>query len=305
MRTRRYMPRAAVLPVLTIAVICSAALCTACGAASGSSDPASDWTENGGEYSGEWFYNAFDSRQKAVYDAFRQAAEDPFSQELVPVTDEKGDAAEAAVREIDTVYQGFKYDHPELFWLGQSYSYRLSGSDGDEESADAVAVIPIPESPEELEELELKFDAASNAMFEKAGKYSADEEYAAAVYDLLAEGAEYTGEAMYDESMQLRHTAYGAIVDQKAICDGFALAYQYMLSMRGIPCIVIPGESEGNAHTWNIAEWNGRWHEMDLTWDISAGEEGGRRYYDLTTEEMERDHSREEAGIASLIPVSE
>ena len=89
--------------------------------------------------SDEWFYNSFDIRQKSVYDAFRTSAEDPFGQQMIPVTDESDVRDGLPVGDIDTVYQGFLYDHPGMFWLGQSYSYRLSGTDENGETADAVA----------------------------------------------------------------------------------------------------------------------------------------------------------------------
>jgi transglutaminase/protease-like cytokinesis protein 3 len=63
--------------------------------------------------------------------------------------------------------------------------------------------------------------------------------------------------------------------------------------------------SEGNPHTWNIAEWDGHWHEADLTWDASLKNESGSRYFDLTTVEMQKDHTRETEGIAALIPVTD
>ena len=251
---------------------------------------------------GEWFYNAFDIRQKNIYDAFRISAEDPFGQQLIPITDDNGQEAGIPVGDIDTVYQGFIYDHPEMFWLGQTYSYRFCGSDDNGETADAVAVIPIPETAEELAHLNEEFAASADRILEKIGEQDSDEEFARSVYDLLAGETEYTGEAMYDDAMRMQHTAYGAIVDKKAVCDGFALAYRYLLSLKGIPCLVVPGVSEGNPHTWNIAEWDGHWHEADLTWDASLKNESGSRYFDLTTGEMHKDHTRETEGIAALIP---
>jgi len=255
--------------------------------------------------SSEWFYNSFDIRQKSIYDAFRVSAEDPFGQQLIQITDGSDAESGIPVGEIDTVYQGFLYDHPEMFWLGQTYSYRFCGSDENGETADAVAVIPIPETAEELAHLNEEFAASADRILEKIGEQDSDEELARSVYDLLAGETEYTGEAMYDEAMRMQHTAYGAIVDKRAVCDGFALAYRYLLSLKGIPCLVVPGVSEGNPHTWNIAEWDGHWHEADLTWDASLKNESGSRYFDLTTVEMQKDHTRETEGIAALIPVTD
>lgn len=253
---------------------------------------------------GAWFYHAFDDRQKRIYDAFIQSAKEPFASQMIRIEEDQDAEGGIPIGEIDTVYQGFMYDHPELFWLAQSYSYRYSGSDENGERADAVAVIPIPDSEEKLAALQEQFDACAGEILTETGGSQSDAEYARSVYTLLAERTEYTGEAMYDDAMQMQHTAYGAIVDKKAVCDGFALAYRYLLSQKGIPCLVIPGESEGSPHTWNTIMWNGTWHEADLTWDASLGNGSKSRYFDLTSSEMQRDHTRETDGIAGLIPVT-
>ena len=291
-------------PLLVLACI-GWLLCVGCGMAPGKAESASHETVK----DGEWFYHAFDDTQKKVYDAFRASSEDPFGQALIPLAIDKGeDGGESGIpiAEIDTVYQGFLYDHPELFWLATTYSYQLAGLDADGgEMADAVAVIPISETPEALAAHKEAFEAAAKEFLTGIGDPDSDREYAKAVYERMAGTIEYTGEAMYDDAMQMQHTAYGALVEHKAVCDGFALAYRYLLSQRGIPCLVVPGESEGNPHTWNVAKWDGAWHEMDLTFDASLRDAGGSQYFDLTTEEMQADHQRETNGIAVLIPITD
>jgi hypothetical protein len=51
--------------------------------------------------------------------------------------------------------------------------------------------------------------------------------------------------------------------------------------------------------------WDGSWHEADLTWDIESSESDRRQYFDLTTLEMNKDHIREEDGIAPAVPLAE
>ena len=58
------------------------------------------------------------------------------------------------------------------------------------------------------------------------------------------------------------------------------------------------------AHTWNTVYWDGCWHEADPAWDASLTDNGEREYFDLTTEEMNKDHKREAGGLSELIPVA-
>ena len=235
----------------------------------------------------EWFYESFDEKKTAAYDAFRISAERPFDSEPVPIRDKSGTVTEIAVSDLAAAYQGFLYDHPEVFWLSGSYNYRVSGDSGGEEMADAVSVIPIPDSEHDLRDAE------------------GDREKAKILYDSLAGEIEYEEEALYDSALLNEHTAYGAVCKKKAVCDGMALAYKYLLDRCGIRCILIPGTSEGAPHVWNTVFWDERWHESDLTWDtVSEAKEGGQ-YFDLTSEEMNKDHEREKEGIAIRIPLAD
>ena len=251
----------------------------------------------------EWFYQNCDSGLRPVYDAFRKAAEDPFGTEAVPILSGAGLAVSFTISQTDAVYQGFLYDHPEMFWLTGSYDYHAAGNK-EEEMADAVAVIPFAGSPEELESMKAAFESAASELLSGIPDEESDREKAAQIYRRLTEDAEYEEDALYDPSFAAQHSAYGAICEKRAVCDGFALAFKYLLNRKGIPCLVVPGSSFGEAHTWNTAFWEGAWHEADPTWEICSDESGTQKYFDLTTEEMNRDHRREESITARLIPVT-
>ena len=114
----------------------------------------------------EWFYDSFDDTGKMAYDAFRKAAEEPFGEEPVPILGEKGESAEISVERLDQVYQGFLYDHPEVFWLSRTYRYRVSSGSGPEEFADAVAAVPLAGSSKELSEWKKEFESAAAQMLQ-------------------------------------------------------------------------------------------------------------------------------------------
>ena len=277
-------------------------LLTGCQAAAGS-PPGAEKSAHGEGY--EWFYESFDSGKRAAYDAFRISAERPFDGEPVPVRDKSGNIIEINTSDLAMVYQGFLYDHPEVFWLSGQYNYRVGSADGAEETADAVCVIPIPASEQELRAMKREFDSAAEDCLQRVSDSDGEREKAKILYDCLADRIEYEEEALYDSTLLNEHTAYGAICGKKAVCDGIALAYKYLLDRCGIRCILIPGISEGTPHVWNTVYWDDEWHESDLTWDtVSEGISRGQ-YFDLTTEEMSKDHEREEEGIALMIPVAD
>lgn len=252
----------------------------------------------------EWFYESFDEKKAAAYDAFRISAERPFDSEPVPIRDKSGTVTEIAVSDLAAAYQGFLYDHPEVFWLSGSYNYRVSGDSGGEEMADAVSVIPIPDSEQDLRAAKKDFESAAEHYLLKAADAEGDREKAKVIYDSLAGEIEYEEEALYDSAFLNEHTAYGAVCKKKGVCDGIALAYKYLLDRCGIRCILIPGISEGVSHVWNTVFWDEKWHESDLTWDTVSGVNNSGQYFDLTTEEMSKDHEREKEGIALMAPLA-
>ena len=64
----------------------------------------------------------------------------------------------------------------------------------------------------------------------------------------------------------------------RAVCDGYSYAYEYLLQKAGIRSTVVAGragddEETAGPHSWNLVELNGQWYEVDATWnDISAEE---------------------------------
>lgn len=281
------------LSFLLSAVLAALIALTGCGSLSASGLEKEDKTF-------KWFYDSLSDAQKAAYDAFETASDDPFDGGPVPLTDVAGQETEIPVSELDMVYQAFLYDHPEIFWLGKSYNYRVSVKE--EEMADAVSVIPIPDSEEELSRERREFESAAQSILERAKGAKDDRERVLVLYNCLTEEIEYEEEALYNSALEYEHTAYGAIAGRRAVCDGIALAYKYLLDQSGIKCILIPGLSGETPHVWNTVFWDGSWHEADPTWDAASEESSRGQYFDLTTEEMNKDHEREKEGIALGIP---
>ncbi len=77
-----------------------------------------------------------------------------------------------------------------------------------------------------------------------------------------------------------QYDAYGAIVDRKCVCMGYALAYGDLLSLAGIE----KGYVTSNAlnHMWNIVKMDGNWYNVDCTWDDPLSYElGDDRYWNF------------------------
>lgn len=92
----------------------------------------------------------------------------------------------------------------------------------------------------------------------------------------------------------LSHTAYGALVDGLAVCDGYAKAYMHLLRMAGIESRVIFGQGRGQFHAWNLMRVGGNWYHTDPTWNDPIGAMFGTVMYDnflLTGSEIGATHT--------------
>ena len=96
-----------------------------------------------------------------------------------------------------------------------------------------------------------------------------DFEKIAAIHDYICDNVEC---ASSEEEGDLLHTAYGALIDGRAVCQGYSVSLYRLLLEAGIDNRIIFGEGrsmdgEAGAHTWNIIELNDEYYYIDATWD--------------------------------------
>jgi hypothetical protein len=63
------------------------------------------------------------------------------------------------------------------------------------------------------------------------------------------------------------YTAYGALINNDAVCQGFIQAMYYMLTESGVKCRAVMGKGNGGDHVWAIAGIDGKFYYLDPTWD--------------------------------------
>ncbi len=85
----------------------------------------------------------------------------------------------------------------------------------------------------------------------------------------------------------LCHTAYCALVNGYAVCDGYTSLLNMLLRMDGIECEGRVGNAAGGRHSWTYANLDGDWVNIDATW--FDGSHSG--YVGLTDEEIASTHT--------------
>lgn len=72
--------------------------------------------------------------------------------------------------------------------------------------------------------------------------------------------------AAYDQSLT-RYSAYDIFAENSAVCLGYAAAAYRLFTDAGIECRIIAGTAGEEEHVWNIVKLEGKWYNIDLTWD--------------------------------------
>ncbi len=102
--------------------------------------------------------------------------------------------------------------------------------------------------------------------------YLSDVEKALLLHDRLCMWTQYD----YVTASDVKHTAYGAFGKRAAVCQGYAMAYMYLLQRVGIDNYYC--SSDKLNHGWNIVYINNKPYHVDVTWDDRAWGSGDRGF---------------------------
>ncbi|MCI8526567.1 MAG: hypothetical protein HFF17_11790 [Oscillospiraceae bacterium] len=90
---------------------------------------------------------------------------------------------------------------------------------------------------------------------------------------------EYIGtHYVYDDTLT-KFSAYDGLTTGSMVCQGYALLTYRVMWLTGIPCRIVTGVSAMENHAWNIVQLDGKWYNLDATWD-AADEIGGAMRWD-------------------------
>ena len=156
--------------------------------------------------------------------------------------------------EFKLVLDATRRDHPEQFWLGTSYSMRPSAYD---ETVIEIMQPSYTMSGVELADARVAFEQAVKSFLGRLTPGMSEYEMERALHDMLAANIEYV-------SSPNAHNAYGALIEGKAVCEGYAESFQYLLQRVGIQSIEVfgygitkPEIGAGENHAWNIVRIDG------------------------------------------------
>ncbi len=238
------------------------------------------WSVHGQDYYGRTALASLPNADALIY-AYDQIAAGVEEAQQTIIVYNGTDALSAS--ELSTVFEAYRRDYAQHFWLGSGYSYSFNYG-----STDVYSVLPkYILTGNALETARAKFDAAVNEILSGITRSMSEFEKELYIHDRLAERITYTDGTTH------AHNSYGAIVEGRAVCEGYAEAFQYLLEREGIHSFIVTGYgySDGSfgAHEWNYVRIDGKYYHVDLTWN-DGKDRGFHGYFNVTDDDILEDH---------------
>lgn len=213
---------------------------------------------------------------------------------------------------LTTSYQAaieaFIYENPDVFYLDVTkmyinfekktqlfktqYNIYINNYESDNYLAEGF------NSKEEIDECEAKIELLRDAILEKINGKS-DLEKLRYIHNYLIDNIDYETTI----SQPNIYNIYGALILKECVCEGYAKAFQYLVSAAGFENVIINGKAtntigETENHAWNYVKIDNAWYAVDTTWDdpiiIGGGKltESNRYQYFLKgSTTMDRNHT--------------
>jgi len=214
------------------------------------------------------FYDQLSSLEQQYYDYIldkskQSPPEISIKVSITKYTNDLNEFSSDLALSSEKVFTALVYENPELWWLG-TYQIKIGYS----ATKYIITFITIPTktnfsryTPDDIVELNNEIEVAKNTIMNEISRLNLTTKYAILrfIHDYLIVKNEYT----LNESRLHIRTIYGALVENKCVCEGYAEALQYIAHQYGINCIV----GRSSTHEWNFVEMDGKWYVLDATYD--------------------------------------
>lgn len=239
------------------------------------------------------------AEQQVIYDAFMQGINEGAESTTIKNRDYTGEDVSAAVRAV-------MFDRPELFWVDfENLGYGI-------DSEGLKLTFAYKYEGEEKTTMQTQLDTKVDEIMGLMGGQQLVTAYEKATYlhDYIIKHCSYD----QTQTRANTHNLYGALVEGSAVCDGYARAFQYLLTKAGIENYLVEGQAsqtdiatgaiKTEGHAWNKANLDGVITNIDVTWDDPDYELDNtaidanivsHTYFGLSDAEISRSHTADTA----------
>lgn len=200
---------------------------------------------------------------------------------------------ELTLKQIAEAVDAYLNDHPEVFWLKYDFSYVY-------ENGYTNIFFKLSMDSSERVEGQKKLDAVVDKIIAEAPENASALELEIYINDYLVDNCEYDDEAAKSKGiLGNANDAYGALVEKKAVCEGYTRAFSLLCNEFGIENTCVSGvgadpDGRQEPHIWNCVKLGESWYHLDVTWNDSNSENDNITryiYLNLDDETMYQNHT--------------
>ncbi len=194
-------------------------------------------------------YNSLNADEKDLYSRILNAADN-----FQPTVTFK---SEIPFTSYQKVFGLVYFQEPQLFWLDGTYEI----VDGKVSST----TLYFHCNKDEAVKKQAEIDAKVKEIMAAFPKNATTNDKLKVFHDYVIKHCSFTKDGTYVQ------TIYGALVEGKVQCEGYAKVMGYLCDKAGIENMLIVGTNNQKAsHAWNLVKVDGDWYNIDLTWDDPA-----------------------------------
>lgn len=234
----------------------------------------------------EYYYNQLELDEKEMYVAIDEAVK--ARKTGVFLGTQNRDGLNEKVNKVITAYF---YDNPEYYYISNEYTvYTRDFKIFTYCKLELNYIMDIAKLDETNQIFE---DFIRNFLKLYVNDTMTDFEKEVAIHDGLAKDVEYYDYIDIKSIPIIKHTAYGALVERNAVCDGYAKAYKLLLDRVNIDSVIINGVTDNIAHAWNAVKLDDEYYYVDVTADKlqdASGEYAVHTYFNITYDQLVKTH---------------
>ncbi len=254
------------------------------------------------EFESNPLYNQLSNTMQQCYGTMYTALMEDFNTDNTVNLSDSNDQIGIAIELPDTLstkeeasqlYRAFFNDNPQFFYVHNKFG--IEGYEKNGEPFYNKLLLTYTMDADTRKSARSALNTAVDTILRNAPDTNDDyilEEY---LHDKLITACVYDSETAdgdgYDTNPNA-YTAYGALVDKKAVCEGYSRALQLLFNEVGIVNTLVAGESleSGEGHMWNQVRINGDYYHLDATWNDSK-DLNRHNYFNIPTKQLLLTHS--------------
>ncbi len=169
---------------------------------------------------------------------------------------------DVALDDLKDLFMSVLYDNSHIFWVKSSFTYT--------EYDNAIMFTPeYRHTVSEAEKITKDLNKKIEEIIAPIKLLETDYKKELYIHNYVCENTDYI-----EKSDKYIDTAYEALLNGNALCEGYARAIQILLDAVDIDNYLIIGngitEESVEPHMWNIVKIDGEYYHLDATWDDSS-----------------------------------